>query len=66
MESGDEITVEYTVTLHCPLIDALKGYLKDGTIFDSTESKGKQFTFAIGKGKVIRGWDESLVGVCVG
>jgi FKBP-type peptidyl-prolyl cis-trans isomerase len=34
------------------------GRLQDGTIFDSSASKGKPLTFILGIGQVIRGWDE--------
>lgn len=41
------------------------GWLVDGTKFDS--SVGKQpFTFPIGAGKVIKGWDEGVAGMHVG
>ncbi len=45
-QEGDKMTVEY------------EGFLLDGTPFDS--SKGKSFSFELGKGKVIPGWDEGL------
>ena len=51
--SGDTITVNYT------------GKFQDGKVFDT--SIGKQpFSFTIGAGQVIRGWDEGLVGMKVG
>ena len=52
-KAGDLAVVNYT------------GWLKDGTIFDST--KGKQpFSFKIGKGEVIKGWDEGVATMKVG
>ena len=47
---GNEVTVNYS------------GYLTDGTLFDS--SVGVQpFTFTIGAGRVIKGWEEGLIGM---
>jgi FKBP-type peptidyl-prolyl cis-trans isomerase len=34
------------------------GRLEDGTVFDSSVSRGKPLTFLIGIGAVIKGWDE--------
>jgi FKBP-type peptidyl-prolyl cis-trans isomerase FkpA len=51
--AGKSVTVEYT------------GWLSDGTKFDS--SRGREpFTFVLGQGKVIPGWDEGLQGMKVG
>lgn len=53
--SGDSLTVQYT------------GWLPNGTVFDSSRSAGRQpFTFVIGAGRVIRGWDLGLIGMRVG
>ncbi|KAF7361795.1 Peptidylprolyl isomerase [Mycena venus] len=41
------------------------GKLQNGKIFDSN-TKGKPFTFHLGKGEVIKGWDEGIVGMHVG
>ncbi|KAF7376243.1 Peptidylprolyl isomerase [Mycena sanguinolenta] len=41
------------------------GKLQSGKIFDSN-TKGKPFTFHLGKGEVIKGWDEGIVGMHVG
>jgi len=51
---GDTITVHY------------EGRLEDDTIFDSSIAKDKPFTFTIGEGKVIRGWDDGIIGMQVG
>ncbi|KAG9033476.1 peptidylprolyl isomerase fpr4 [Tulasnella sp. JGI-2019a] len=41
------------------------GKLTNGTVFDKNTS-GKPFSFTLGKGEVIKGWDEGLVGLKVG
>ena len=52
--SGDVITVHYV------------GTLLDGAQFDSSVARGMPYTFRIGTGAVIRGWDEGLIGMRVG
>lgn len=37
------------------------GYLLDGTIFDSSIDRGEPIAFPVGKGQVIKGWDEGLM-----
>lgn len=51
---GDSISVHYT------------GTLEDGTKFDSSLDRGEPFTFTIGQGQVIQGWDQGLIGMKVG
>ena len=51
--SGDTIVVDYS------------GYLADGTEFDSSINRGQPFTFTLGQGQVIKGWDEGIVGMKV-
>ena len=41
------------------------GKLKDGKVFDSNK-KGKPFSFKLGVGEVIKGWDIGIVGMAVG
>jgi FKBP-type peptidyl-prolyl cis-trans isomerase len=53
-ETGKTVSVHYT------------GWLTDGTKFDSSIDRGQPFTFRLGAGQVIKGWDESLVGMKVG
>jgi FKBP-type peptidyl-prolyl cis-trans isomerase len=40
--------------------------LTDGTKFDSSLRRGKPFSFQLGAGRVIRGWDEGVAGMRVG
>jgi peptidylprolyl isomerase len=40
-----------------------EGFLEDGTKFDSSIDKGKPFQFVFGTGRVIKGWDQGLVGM---
>lgn len=42
------------------------GWLEDGTEFDSSHRKGKPFQCVIGTGRVIKGWDQGLIGMQVG
>lgn len=51
---GDTVTVHYT------------GVLPDGTVFDSSVSRGEPFTFTIGGGQVIQGWEQGVAGMKVG
>jgi FKBP-type peptidyl-prolyl cis-trans isomerase len=53
-ESGMMASVHYT------------GWLTDGTKFDSSLDRGQPFSFKIGAGQVIRGWDEGVKGMRIG
>ena len=53
-ENGDTITVNYV------------GKLTDGKVFDSSIDRKQPFTFVLGEGQVIRGWDEGVEGMRVG
>ena len=59
--SGRTVTVHYTGWLH----DPSKGDLK-GTKFDSSRDRNDPFSFTLGAGEVIRGWDEGVAGMKVG
>jgi len=43
-----------------------RGWLEDGTEFDSSYSRGKPFQCVIGTGRVIKGWDQGILGMQVG
>jgi peptidylprolyl isomerase len=58
--TGDEAKAGQTVTVH------YVGTLTDGSKFDSSRDRGQGFTFALGAGQVIRGWDEGVAGMKVG
>src|SRR5438270_2598438 len=42
------------------------GWLLDGTKFDSSVDRNQPFSFALGAGQVIKGWDEGVAGMKVG
>ncbi|MEM5529295.1 FKBP-type peptidyl-prolyl cis-trans isomerase [Gammaproteobacteria bacterium AS21] len=43
-----------------------RGFLADGTQFDSSYDKGRSFQCVIGSGRVIKGWDQGIIGMKVG
>jgi peptidylprolyl isomerase len=53
-ENGQTVSVHYT------------GWLEDGTKFDSSLDRGQPFSFVLGEGRVIRGWDEGVATMQVG
>ncbi|XP_067682499.1 peptidyl-prolyl cis-trans isomerase FKBP2-like [Haliotis asinina] len=53
-KKGDTLKMHYT------------GRLEDGTEFDSSLSRNEPFTFTLGAGQVIKGWDQGLFGMCEG
>ncbi|MBX3018149.1 MAG: FKBP-type peptidyl-prolyl cis-trans isomerase [Bdellovibrionaceae bacterium] len=40
-----------------------EGFLDDGTKFDSSRDHGRPFQFVIGVGRVIKGWDQGIMGM---
>ncbi len=54
VKAGDKIVVNY------------KGTLLDGTVFDSSYDRGTPFSFTLGAGEVIEGWDKGFDGMKIG
>jgi len=52
---GDRLKMHYTGTLK-----------EDGSEFDSSIPRGDPFSFTLGSGQVIKGWDQGLIGMCEG
>lgn len=52
--SGQKVKVHYT------------GMVLDGTVFDSSHDRGEPIEFTLGRGQVIRGWDEGISKLNVG
>uniref|UniRef100_A0A915JXG9 peptidylprolyl isomerase n=1 Tax=Romanomermis culicivorax TaxID=13658 RepID=A0A915JXG9_ROMCU len=53
-KNKDVLSVHYT------------GTLEDGTVFDSSRTRGDPFTFTLGQGQVIKGWDQGMLNMCEG
>ncbi len=60
-EAGQNVVVHYTGWLYDPSQPDNKG-----TKFDSSVDRGEPFSFPLGKGRVIRGWDEGFAGMQIG
>lgn len=52
--AGQYVSVHYT------------GWLTDGRKFDSSKDRNDPFDFPLGRGHVIRGWDEGVQGMKIG
>ncbi len=53
-EAGKTVSVHYT------------GKFQDGSVFDSSISRGEPIEFTLGVGQVIKGWDEGIAMMRVG
>ena len=53
-QAGQTVRVHYT------------GWLENGKKFDSSIDRGQPFSFPLGAGRVIKGWDEGVQGMKVG
>ncbi|MCP3658122.1 MAG: FKBP-type peptidyl-prolyl cis-trans isomerase [Herbaspirillum sp.] len=57
-QKGDELTMHYVGKFH--------GGHQHGETFDSSRAKGRPFTFKIGLGMVVKGWDEGVMQMSLG
>lgn len=57
---GEEATIGDTVVVH------YTGWLPNGMKFDSSRDRAEPFTFVLGEGRVIPGWEEGVAGMKVG
>jgi len=58
--TGDAAVAGKTVSFH------YTGWLENGKKFDSSVDRGQPFSFRLGAGNVIKGWDEGVEGMKVG
>jgi FKBP-type peptidyl-prolyl cis-trans isomerase len=58
--TGDVAVAGKTVSVH------YTGWLENGKKFDSSVDRGQPFSFPLGAGRVIKGWDEGVQGMKVG
>jgi len=57
---GDLATANQQISVH------YEGKLTDGTVFDASRPRMKPFSFTLGKGQVIKGWDLGVEGMAIG
>jgi FKBP-type peptidyl-prolyl cis-trans isomerase FkpA len=57
---GTEATPDHTLSVH------YTGWLPNGEKFDSSRDRNEPFSFTLGAGQVIAGWDEGVAGMKVG
>ena len=53
-ENGMQVAVHY------------QGRLEDGTVFDDSHKRGEPISFTLGRGQVIKGWEQGIEGMAVG
>ena len=58
--SGQEAKNNDTVFVH------YTGYLTNGQVFDSSIGRGEPIEFVLGTGRVIKGWDQGILGMKIG
>ena len=58
--TGDEAVAGKKVTVH------YVGTLTNGSKFDSSRDRGQGFSFELGRGQVIKGWDQGVAGMKIG
>ena len=58
--TGKEAVKGALITVH------YDGFLEDGTKFDSSRDRGQPFQVVLGAGRVIKGWDQGVMGMKVG
>lgn len=72
---GAEVTTDYTVTNECSRKtqrgDSISVHYRgtlasDGSEFDASYNRGTPLDFTVGKGQVIKGWDDGLLDMCIG
>ena len=57
---GAEATAGQNVTVH------YRGTLENGKQFDASYDRGEPFSFILGAGQVIKGWDQGVAGMKIG
>ena len=58
-QPGTGVTAEKGALIICHYT----GFLEDGTKFDSSHDHGRPFEFVLGSGRVIKGWDQGVIGM---